>query len=455
VGGLTNGTAYTCSVAATNAFGTSAASSASNSATPLATNAPGTGFTFTGPSGGALKTASGNFTVTPNAAYTGTITITPAGGGLSAAVVLTFSNSSDAQTFTVTPTASGPVTLTPANSAALTNPPALSYNTPPAAPAIGIASAGNGSASVTFTAPAGTGGSAITGYNVTCSPGNISASGSASPITVTGLTNGTAYTCSVTASNAVGTSAPSAASNLVTPPFSVVNAASYVANGLTPGFIGTLFGINLVTGTGAATTLPLPTSFGGASLVLIDGTGQQIPLLLYFVSSGQINFVVPESAGAGAGSIQLTANGVTTSAQITVNVEQPGLFSAPSSGTGPAIGNVIHLNADDSVLYTLLSECGDSLAACSPLPIQFDSADQKIFLSLYGTGFRGRSSLDAVIVTINGVQVPVLYAGPQPQYAGLDQLNVALPQSLKGVGEVVVEMVVDGQSANKVVVEIP
>src|SRR5437773_8120634 len=57
------------------------------------TTAPASSFTLTGPSGGALNTASSNFTVTPNGIYNGTITITPSGGGLSTAIVLTFSNS--------------------------------------------------------------------------------------------------------------------------------------------------------------------------------------------------------------------------------------------------------------------------------------------------------------------------------------------------------------------------
>jgi hypothetical protein len=172
-------------------------------------------FALTGPTGGALNTASSNFTVTPNGTYNGTITITPSGGGLSTPIVLTFSNSAASQTFTITPTAVGPVTLTPSNSGSLTNPSALSYATPPGAPTIGTATAGNGQATVSFTAPASTGGSAITSYKATC--GTQSASGTASPITVTGLSNGTSYTCTVTASNAMGVSAPSAASNSVTP----------------------------------------------------------------------------------------------------------------------------------------------------------------------------------------------------------------------------------------------
>lgn len=89
--------------------------------------------------------------------------------------------------------------------------------TAPGAPTIGTATGGDTSASVTFTAPASNGGSAITGYTVTSSPGGLTATGAASPLTVTGLTNGTAYTFSVTAINAIGTSVASAASNSVTP----------------------------------------------------------------------------------------------------------------------------------------------------------------------------------------------------------------------------------------------
>ena len=87
----------------------------------------------------------------------------------------------------------------------------------PGAPTIGTATAGNGQATVTFTAPASDGNSAITNYTVTSNPGNITATGSASPITVTGLTNGTSYTFTVTATNAVGTSLASGASISIVP----------------------------------------------------------------------------------------------------------------------------------------------------------------------------------------------------------------------------------------------
>ncbi|WP_082722525.1 chitobiase/beta-hexosaminidase C-terminal domain-containing protein [Paenibacillus jilunlii] len=89
--------------------------------------------------------------------------------------------------------------------------------TAPGAPANVTAVSGNGEAVVSFTAPDSDGGSPITGYEVTSSPGNIVAYGTASPITVTGLTNGTAYTFTVKAVNSAGSSAVSALSNAVTP----------------------------------------------------------------------------------------------------------------------------------------------------------------------------------------------------------------------------------------------
>ncbi len=78
------------------------------------------------------------------------------------------------------------------------------------------ASGGNESASVSFTAPTDVGGSAITSFIATSNDG-IGASGSSSPISVTGLSNGTSYTFRVIARNAFGSSAQSDASDSVTP----------------------------------------------------------------------------------------------------------------------------------------------------------------------------------------------------------------------------------------------
>ena len=106
------------------------------------------------------------------------------------------------------------------------------------APTIGTATGGNVSASVTFTAPADVGGGAITGYIVVSTPSSISGTGTSSPITVSGLTNGTAYTFKVFATNAYGPSPLSAASNSVTPAVPLVVGDAY-QGGFFAGQIGT------------------------------------------------------------------------------------------------------------------------------------------------------------------------------------------------------------------------
>ena len=107
----------------------------------------------------------------------------------------------------------------------------------PDAPAIGAVVAGDAQASVSFTAPAQDGGAQITGYTVTSSPAGISATGSAAPIVVTGLTNGVDYTFTVTATNAAGAGPSSDISNVVTPalantaPVAKAGKAQIVASG--------------------------------------------------------------------------------------------------------------------------------------------------------------------------------------------------------------------------------
>ncbi|CAN7766095.1 Ig-like domain-containing protein [Paenibacillus sp. LjRoot153] len=87
----------------------------------------------------------------------------------------------------------------------------------PAVPTNVTAVAGNGQATISFTPPVDNGGSAIIRYEVAASLGDITVTGTASPITITGLSNGTSYTFTVKAINRVGSSELSAASNAVIP----------------------------------------------------------------------------------------------------------------------------------------------------------------------------------------------------------------------------------------------
>ena len=93
----------------------------------------------------------------------------------------------------------------------------VSPPTVPGAPTGVTATAGNAQATVSFTAPASDGGSPVTSYTVTSSPGGIKKTGASSPITVMGLTNGTVYTFTVKAKNAKGIGPASVPSNSVTP----------------------------------------------------------------------------------------------------------------------------------------------------------------------------------------------------------------------------------------------
>jgi hypothetical protein len=92
----------------------------------------------------------------------------------------------------------------------------LAYALQPSTPAAPQATPGDGEASVSFSAPAD-GGSPITQYKVTASPGGQTATGAGSPITVGGLTNGTSYTFTISAANAAGESPQSPPSSAVTP----------------------------------------------------------------------------------------------------------------------------------------------------------------------------------------------------------------------------------------------
>jgi VCBS repeat-containing protein len=91
--------------------------------------------------------------------------------------------------------------------------------TVPGLPSSVSAAAGDARATVEWSAPAFTGGTPITGYTVTASPGGRTCTWTSGPLTcaITGLTNGTAYTFTVRATNAVGTGAVSSASTAVTP----------------------------------------------------------------------------------------------------------------------------------------------------------------------------------------------------------------------------------------------
>ncbi|WP_246120376.1 InlB B-repeat-containing protein [Cohnella terricola] len=106
--------------------------------------------------------------------------------------------------------------------------------TVPGAPTDVVATAGNGQATISFKEPTNSGGSPITGYKVISSIGNLSVTGPASPITISGLTNGTSYTFTVEAINIAGNGIASIISNAVTPTAPIAPPAGGGGGGVSP-----------------------------------------------------------------------------------------------------------------------------------------------------------------------------------------------------------------------------
>jgi uncharacterized protein (TIGR03437 family) len=139
-----------------------------------------------------------------------------------------------------------------------------------------------------------------------------------------------------------------------------------------------------------------------------------------------------------------------------VQIEQvaPALFAANFDGKGAAAAVAVRVKPDGSQQVEQVFSCPSDAGRCSPLGLDVGSESDQVVLLLFGTGIRWRRSIDGVHVTIGGVAADVLYAGWQLEYEGLDQVNVRLPRSLAGRGEVEVLLEVDGKQANAVTVRV-
>jgi len=219
VTGLTNGTAYTFTVIATNALGTGVTSAASAAVIPITT--PGAPTAVTATAGNAQATVSWTAPQSNGGAAITSYTVTSAPGNVSATV------NAPATSATVSPLTNGAaytftvVAISAAGSGPASNPSnSITPSTTPGAPTNVVATAGNQQASLTWTA-APNNGATIDSYTATASPGGAQATVNGNPaaanVTVTGLTNNTAYTFTVVAHNANGNGPASAASNSVTP----------------------------------------------------------------------------------------------------------------------------------------------------------------------------------------------------------------------------------------------
>jgi uncharacterized protein (TIGR03437 family) len=226
-------------------------------------------------------------------------------------------------------------------------------------------------------------------------------------------------------------------SNILSVP-AVINAAGGTSTVFAPNELASLFGSSLASATLQTSNVPLPGLLGGDSLSVIDSAGVERPAGLYMVSPTQVNFVLPDNTAPGPAWVTLTsASGIAIPAQVKVGTVAPGLFSADGTGKGLAAAQIIRVSSDGTQTTQYLSG-------------SISMGTDKIYLVMYGTGIRGRTSLASVTATINGENLSVLYAGPQPQYPGLDQVNLLLPANLQGAGTVNITVTVDGQSSNVV-----
>ena len=234
----------------------------------------------------------------------------------------------------------------------------------------------------------------------------------------------------------------------------VVDSAGYTAQGVAGQELVTLFGANLATGTAQAASLPLGTSLAGTFVTLTDSTGATFAAQLLYVSPGQINLLIPDGMAPGRATFTVTnAAGQTATGTVDTASVAPGIFTADATGSGAPAAVVQRVTADGDVITSFAASC-DAALHCTPNTIDVSTPGEQVFLSLYGTGIRGRSSLSTITVTVGGIPVEVLYAGAQSLYVGLDQINVRLPGSLAGKGDVAVVVVVDGKAANTVTIRI-
>jgi uncharacterized protein (TIGR03437 family) len=214
-----------------------------------------------------------------------------------------------------------------------------------------------------------------------------------------------------------------------------------------PESIASFFGANLTVDTAVPAGASLPTTLAGVSLQVIDSSKVSRTAPLFYASPTQLNFEVPAGTVSGTTTFRiLDANNLeVASTTATVAKIAPSIFTADGTGSGVAAAFAIQVSPDGTQIAKLIFQC--TTAGCTSVPIDLSLPT---VLTLYGTGVRFRSSLPTVTATIGSTSAPVLYAGAQGFFAGLDQVNVQVPASLSGAGETTLVVTVDGQAANTV-----
>jgi len=240
------------------------------------------------------------------------------------------------------------------------------------------------------------------------------------------------------------------------PALASLPAASFASGAaFAPESIASAFGRGLASATQSAPSLPLPTSLAGTTVRVRDSARVDRLAPLFFVSPGQINYLVPAGTSSGLAEVTVTSRDqVVAFGTLRVEPVAPALFSANADGRGVAAAVALRFGADGAQTALPVFQCGAAPGSCAPAPLDLGAETDQAILILFGTGIRGRTGPAAVRAAIGGVAADVLYAGPQGDFAGLDQVNLPIPRVLAGRGEVDVLLVVDGRSANPVRVRV-
>jgi uncharacterized protein (TIGR03437 family) len=239
------------------------------------------------------------------------------------------------------------------------------------------------------------------------------------------------------------------------PGLAPVSAASYVGETLAPDSIIAIFGANLASGTRVAAALPLPSSLLETSVRVTDRLGIERIGGLFFVSPNQVNLHLPPGMATGPAQISLRTlqSAAGLSASIHIGRVAPALFTANADGRGAPAALVQRIRSDGSVSFEPVIQMNQP-GSFEPVAIDLGPETDAVYLILFGTGWRGGGANSSVTVRIDGEEVPVLYAGGQGEFVGLDQLNVRLPRQLMRRGEVTLTLEVDGLIANPVRISI-
>lgn len=211
-----------------------------------------------------------------------------------------------------------------------------------------------------------------------------------------------------------------------------VSAASY-GDDNAPESIVAAFGNKIAPGTMVAGTLPLPTTLGNVS-VLVDGKQAR----LFVISPNQINYQIPADTPAGTASVVITINRqIVSQGSVNVSSVAPSIFTANASGQDVPAGAVLRIRANGQQVFEPLARFDATAKKFVATPI-VRRAGEQVFLILFGTGLKQAANSDGnpangsaenVQVTVGGVTAPVAFAGKAPGFAGLEQLNIRIPDN--------------------------